>query len=197
VEMTPPAAEAATSPSALVTPVRWQVTRREEASPTEPLVFRPLSDFAPGTVASLLAQSYAELAAVDPRLYDEWKRGWEQFDGFVHRHPDVGRCAFVSCQGETPIGFGAWDPRGSPTARIGHNCIVPAFRGLGYGERQLNHTLACLREGGFTTAVAWAGDGALFAPARRMYERCGFIPVRTNRPAPGIPFATTDYQLAL
>ena len=103
----------------------------------------------------------------------------------------------MCCLGETPIGFAAWDARGAPTARIGHSCIVPELRGRGYGVQQLRHTVDTLRAGGFTRVLAWTGDVPLFAPTRRMYERCGFKVLGTNRPAPGVPFVTIDHALEL
>lgn len=162
------------------------------------LVFKGLCDFPRGTVISLLSRSYADLALRESALLREWQRGWEQYDDDIHRHPDtVGRCGFVSSLAETVIGFGSWDPRSFPTAQIGHNCIIPEFRGRGYGAQQMSHTTALLHTYGFTRAVARTGNIAFFEPARRVYQRCGFVAAGTLPAAPGIPFGITEYELVL
>jgi hypothetical protein len=61
---------------------------------------------------------------------------------------------------------------------------------------QLEHITTMLREAGFAEAVAQTGDVAFFAPARAMYESCGFVAVATHSPG-SVPFSVTEYQLAL
>ncbi len=160
------------------------------------LTFKGLCEVPRGTLSSLLADSSAQWASADPELFEVWERSWRQYDEDVHAHPDtVGRSGFVSCFGETAIGFGSWDPRPFPTARIGHNCILPAFRGAGHGTAQLRRILTVLRDAGFRTVIARTGDVAPFAPARRMYERCGFVATGRHPPAPAAPFSVTEYRL--
>jgi putative acetyltransferase len=103
----------------------------------------------------------------------------------------------MACLGDALIGFGSWDPRGFPTARVGHNCILPAYRGNGYGTAQLKHVTTMLRDAGFERAIARTGAIAFFGPARRMYERCGFATVASHRAGSVAPFAVTEYQLVL
>jgi GNAT superfamily N-acetyltransferase len=162
------------------------------------LVFKGLCDFPRGTISSLLLRSYAQWASADPDLLQVWERGWRQYDEDVNLHPDtMGQSGFVSCLGETPIGFGSWDPRPFPTAQVGHNCILPAFRGNGYGATQLKRIITLLRDAGFRSAVARTGDIAFFAPARRMYESCGFVTVANHPPGSAAPFSVAELQLAL
>ena len=162
------------------------------------LRFRPFCDFQPGTVFSLLSRSYAQSTAHGPDLLHEWKFGWREYDEDVYRHPDtVGQSGFVSCLGDSIVGFGSWDPRAFPTARIGHNCLVPEFRQNGYGTLQLRHITALLRGMSFTRAVAKTGDTPFFEPARRMYKGCGFLRVADHPSGSHAPFGVAEYHLLL
>jgi GNAT superfamily N-acetyltransferase len=162
------------------------------------LTFKPFGDFQPGTVFSLLSRSYSQPNALGPALLREWKRDWREYDEDVYRHPDtVGQSGFVSCLADGIVGLGSWDPRPFPTARIGHNCIVPEFRKNGYGALQLKHITALLRGMSFTRAVAETGDTPFFEPARRMYESCRFLRVAAHPPGSHAPFAVAEYHLVL
>lgn len=162
------------------------------------LAFKALCDFPRGTIFSLLGRSYSEWASADPGLLQEWERGWRQYDEDVHCTPDtIGQSGFVSCLAGSAIGFGSWDPREFPTAHVGHNCILPAFRGNGYGTVQLERITTLLRNAGFTRAVARTGDVAFFAAAKRMYESCGFVTVASHASGSAAPFRVAEYQLVL
>lgn len=165
------------------------------------LAFKGFCEAPRGTVFSLLLRCYAPWASADPGLYQAWERSWRQYDDDIHSNPDtIGQAGFLSCvgdTGDTVIGFGSWDPRRFPTAQVGHNCILPAFRGQGYGAMQLKQIAALLRAAGFTRAVAQTGEEAFFAPARAMYESCGFVMITTHSPGSVAPFSVAEYELAL
>jgi GNAT superfamily N-acetyltransferase len=162
------------------------------------LTFKGLWESPSGTVFSLLLRCYERWASADPALFQVWEHSWREYDDDIHSHPDtIGRAGFLSCVGDTVIGFGSWDPRPFPTARVGHNCILPAFRGQGYGTMQMKQITAVLRGAAFTSAVVQTGDVAFFAPARAMYESCGFVMVATHPPGSVAPFSVSEYQLAL
>jgi GNAT superfamily N-acetyltransferase len=162
------------------------------------LSFKGLCEAPRGTVLSLLLRCYAPWASADPSLYRDWERSWREYDDEIHSYPDtIARAGFLSCVGETVIGFGSWDPRPFPTARIGHNCVLPTFRGQGYGTTQLKHLATVLRAAGFTRAVVQTGELDFFAPARAMYERCGFATITTHSPGVVAPFSVAEYELAL
>jgi GNAT superfamily N-acetyltransferase len=162
------------------------------------LAFRALCSAPRGTVLSVLGTCYEPWASADPCSYQTWERGWRDYDGDIQSYPDtIGRAGFLSCVGDTVVGVGSWDPRRFPAAQVGHNCILPAFRGQGYGAMQLKHMAMVLRAAGFTTAVARTGDVDFFAAARAMYERCGFVRTTTHPPGPLAPFRVAEYELAL
>ncbi|WP_158277631.1 hypothetical protein [Opitutus sp. ER46] len=73
------------------------------------------------------------------------------------------------------MGFGSFDPRAAPqSARIGHNCIRPAYQGLGYGRLQLQEILLRLVERKVAEIHVSTLALPFFAPAQRMYSSGGF-----------------------
>jgi len=141
---------------------------------TAPLTFRPAVACAPGTVYSLLAECYAEI--LDKTLQDKLR----QFDHEVFAAPDtVGACAFISFVSDVAVGFLSYDPRQGPAVGIvGHNGVLPVFQRRGYGTQQILEILRRLTACRFICARVSTSEHPFFAPARRMYEKCGFRPSR-------------------
>lgn len=139
--------------------------------------FEPLPRQARGIIYELLASSYDEyLRTCHPEWQGRYRADWQRFDDEAFDHPDsVGRCVFLTRIDGDPIGFGSFDPRQRPARGIvGHNCIVPAFRGRGYGKRQMAEILRRLRDLGCRSAWVSTDDHPFFEPALRMYVSCGF-----------------------
>ncbi len=128
----------------------------------------------------MLKQSYAELLKSDPALWEPEQRNWEQYDDAVFGQPQTcGACIFLTRLDGRVVGFGSWDPRQRPRFGIvGHNCILPEFRGRGLGKQQINEILRRFREKTIETAKVSTGDHPFFVPAQRMYTACGFREVR-------------------
>jgi GNAT superfamily N-acetyltransferase len=162
-------------------------------------VFTPFAEHKRGIVASLLSQSYAAYLALDRQAALVWPGDWEAYDRDVFRFPDtVGSCGFVTCLRGQAIGFASWDPRGFPAyGVIGHNCVLPAFRGQGYGTMQIRRVLEVLRERGFKQARVSTGDHPFFVPAQRMYEACGFYEVGRGARDPRVARGMIDYERPL
>ena len=133
-----------------------------------------------GIIASLLKQAYAELIKSAPLLWEPEQKNWEQYDDDVFEQPQtVGACLFLTRLEDRSIGFGSWDPRQRPRFGIvGHNCILPEFRGLGLGKQQIQEVLRRFSEQKFETAKVSTNDHPFFVPAQRMYTACGFREVR-------------------
>jgi len=138
--------------------------------------FKPLTSEKTGTIYLLLSKTYENILVEYPGWREPWQRDWRVYDAEVSSRPDtVGKCGFFSYVHDELVGFASFDPRGYPErARIGHNCILPAFQGKGYGVRQLRELLRILREKGFRKAVVTTGGHEFFASALRMYKCCGF-----------------------
>jgi GNAT superfamily N-acetyltransferase len=159
------------------------------------LEFRPITEHEPGILASLLERSYAEIASADVRFLENERSKWLAFDTEAFGNPDtVGRCVFITCLNGTPIGFGSFDPRQGPEMGvIGHNCILPEYRGRGFGKAQIQEIVRRMRALGIRNAVVTTGESRLFAPAQRMYELCGFRETRRYVQSPDDGFRLIEY----
>jgi GNAT superfamily N-acetyltransferase len=171
----------------------------EGAGGDQMLSFTPMTQHKPGTIVSLLSKSYAAYLALDHQAAQSWPDDWATYDRDVFRLPDtVGAYGFVSCRQDQAIGFASWDPRGFPNyAVIGHNCILPAYQGQGYGTAQIHRVLEILRAGGFKQARVSTGDHPFFLPAQRMYEACGLCKVARSHRDPRVRLCMIEYELFL
>jgi len=140
-------------------------------------------DYPRGTLHAMLAEAYA---ANEP-LSRVSEADWRTFDDFVYDNLSVlERCGFISMQAGAPAGFITWDPRPLPGGVIiGHNCILPAYRGRGRGKEQLGAALAVIRTLRPGEVTVSTGGSGFFLPARRMYEALGFR--ETGRTLEGPP----------
>jgi GNAT superfamily N-acetyltransferase len=128
-----------------------------------------------GVLVSLLRQAYASLLLTDGSRWPREGKAWGAFDHVAFTSAEVGRCVFLTWHGDSLVGFGSFDPRGAPrSARVGHNCIVPAFQGRGFGGLQLQEIMRRLHELAIIDAEAFTLDLPFFLPARRMYQSAGF-----------------------
>jgi GNAT superfamily N-acetyltransferase len=161
------------------------------------IAFTPFAQHKPGIVVSLLSQSYAPYLALDPQAAQAWPADWATYDQDVFRFPDtVGACGFITCLDGQAIGFASWDPSAFPAyGVIGHNCILPACQGNGYGTAQIRRVLDILRARGFRQARVTTGDHPFFRPAQRMYEACGFREVGRGFRDPRVMLCMIDYEL--
>jgi len=167
--------------------------------PSAQVEFTPFAWHEPGTVLSLLAQSYAPYLALDPLAAAAWPGDWATYDREVFQYPDtVGACGFCTCLDGQAIGFASWDPRGHPDyGLIGHNCILPAYQGRGYGKMQIGRVLDILRARRFRLARETTGDNPFFEPAQRMYLACGFQEVGRRPIDPRVTLQMIDYEFKL
>ena len=129
------------------------------------LRFTPPLDQQPGLIASMLKQSYADLVEFDQEHWGPEVSKWEQFDREVFENPKtVGSCVFLSWSDDQLVGFGSYDPRQKPEFGIvGHNCVLPAFRGRGFGKEQIREILRRFRSKGIKRAKVMTNEH----PARK------------------------------
>lgn len=163
------------------------------------LKFTPIGDQTPGLIVSLLKESYAEILAADREHWEPEAVKWEQFDREVFDHLDtVGACVFLTWFEDQLIGFGSYDTRQKPEiGLVGHNCILPAFRGKGFGKAQIREMMQRFRTMGIQAAKTSNLAGPLHVPAQRMYTACGFQEVRRH-PWVGDPEQTViEYEMNL
>jgi GNAT superfamily N-acetyltransferase len=160
---------------------------------TTPLTFRYAVEYKPGAVYAILSECYAGI--MDATL----RASLSQFDREVFAAPDtVGACALVSSVGDEVIGFLSYDPRQGPEVGvIGHNGVLPAFQGRGYGTQQILEIIRLFTARRFARAHVSTSEHPFFAPARRMYEKCDFcLSGRTSDNRWG-PYAVVHYDKLL
>jgi GNAT superfamily N-acetyltransferase len=140
------------------------------------LKFTSIDNQEPGTLAALLLRSYAALIRSDPATWKPEENKWIKFDHHAFKNLELaGACAFLSWYEREIIGFGSFDPRQKPEfGIIGHNCILPKFRGKGFGKQQIIEILNRLIGLGIQTAKVTTHNNPFFIPAQRMYVACGF-----------------------
>jgi GNAT superfamily N-acetyltransferase len=139
------------------------------------ITYGPVFDFKQGTLKDLLIRSYSDLLKSDPEHWEKEKIKWLKFDAEVYANFEtIARCVTITSSDGKAAGFFSYDPRQKPLALIGHNCVVPEFRGKGIGKMQINQLLEILKQQGFSRVEAVTGEHPFFAPARKMYFKCGF-----------------------
>ncbi len=141
--------------------------------------FTPITGEKQGTIACILQRSYAELLATEPFWQSECA-GWDQYDKDVFTYPlTIGASLFLTRVDGHIIGFASWDRRRQPECGIiGHNCILPEFRGRGFGRLQIAEVLRQFQVLGIRRATVTTNDHPYFMPAQRMYAACGFREIR-------------------
>ena len=159
----------------------------------ERLTFRPATEYKPGTVHAILARCYADL--LDAPLRDSL----QQFDHEIFAAPDtVGAYALISSIDHEIVGFFSYDPRQGPEVGvIGHNGVRPIFQNRGYGTQQIQELLRRFAARGFARAHVSTSEHPFFAPARRMYEKCGFRQCGTTPDDRWGPYAIVHYERPL
>ena len=157
------------------------------------VTFTPITNQQPGTIFSLLSESYT------PIWNDELEETMRKFDREVFDNPHtVGACTFITCLDGQPIGLASYDPRPGPElAIIGHNCILPDYQGQGFGRKQIAEILRRLGDQHFAKVTVTTSDHPFFVPAQKMYQACGFKETRRFHQHPGSLGQTIEYGLEL
>ena len=144
--------------------------------PNMALQFKSINNQEPGILASLLFRSYSALIKSDPVHWKPEENNWNDFDRDAFGSPGtIGACVFLSWHERELVGFASFDPRQAPkNGIIGHNCILPEFRGQGFGKQQIKEILNRFAIFRIQTADITTNDNTFFIPAQRMYISCGF-----------------------
>lgn len=134
------------------------------------LKFKKLSGFNRGILYQLLSDAYS----FDRKIEETFKEKWLADDKFFFDDLNIGdKYCFITTFNDEPIGFLAWDPRNLPDyAIIGDNCIIPRYKGKGYGKRQLQEAVDRMIKNG-ARRIYVSTDYELI-PAQKMYESVGF-----------------------
>ncbi len=163
------------------------------------ITFTPIDGQRRGAIASLLLLSYQELVTAWPRHWAGEKARWVEFDRAVFDQPDtVGACTFLTSLDGRVVGFGSYDPREAPACvRVGHNCILPVYRGLGYGVAQMSELSRRAVALGVRRVVVTTSEHPFFRPAWHMYRACGFDEVRRGPGGPDPDYGEITLEMRL
>lgn len=163
------------------------------------LVFTPISSYQPGALADLIRKSYAGLVQVCPQHWKKEGEKWDDFDRQSFAHPDtIGECVFVSSLDNEPIGLASYDPRHEPQyGLIGQNCILPEYRGQGFGKVQILEILRRFKERKIRAARAITSEHPFFVPAMKMYVALGFREVRRFAGGPDPDHGLIELELPI
>jgi RimJ/RimL family protein N-acetyltransferase len=157
--------------------------------------FRRVRDFPRGTLYRQLTDAYA----FDDRYRRTWDDMWMAHDDFFCSNPSIAdQYAFITAVDGNAVGHISWDPRNRPDhVCIGHNCILTAFKGRGYGKLQLREAVRRIWEYPGLRRIL-VTTNALTVPAQRNYESAGFVKV-AERPNADTPFAGNyiDYEMVI
>jgi len=89
-------------------------------------------------------------------------------------------CLVAEVEGQV-VGWACWTiDRERNQGQIGYNGVAPECRGLGVGTTLVQMALDKLREAGLPLALVVTGLDDGHAPARRVYEKCGFEPLQQS-----------------
>ena len=162
------------------------------------LHFETLHRLGRGTIHEMLENAYEAYRDIDSGALSEWENNWKEFDEFVFSlAEDNATFGFSTFLDRKAIGFSSWDPRQFPLAIIGHNCIMPIYRGKRYGIAQMKETICRLKEEGFEKAMVTTGESDFFLPAQAMYKCSGFIEVERGYGDKYSKFRTITLELSL
>jgi len=162
--------------------------------------FLGLDHFSRGVLSDLLHASYAPFCVENAEFERVESPKWKQFDETIFNNlTTMGGWVFVTVENGRPVGFASYDPRDRPdSARVSHNCVTPSHQGKGIGTAQIRQVLQRLRTQGVRLAKVSTGGFPFFAPARRMYEACGFREAsRTPTEASWGLFDLVEYEMPL
>jgi GNAT superfamily N-acetyltransferase len=140
------------------------------------LAFKPVTNFKPNSLYNILFSSYQELIKnINLENKKKYLTNWREFDYHSFNTPGIGDCVFISCLADKPIGLASFDPRQFPKIGIiGQNCILPEYRGKGYGKKQIEEILKIFSVNNCQIAQVTTGAIEFFQPAQKMYQSLDF-----------------------
>lgn len=108
------------------------------------------------------------------RLYPDWQAGQRKVVEEICRDEDKMQ-VYVADRAGQVAGFVAYEINKDATGEIQLLAVDPVYQNQGVGTALTNFALERLQEGGVLLAVVATGGDAGHAPARRTYEKAGFV----------------------
>jgi len=109
-------------------------------------------------------------------VYSDWKASHEKY---LRSLADTDKDKlFVAEENGVPVGFIHYEvsPDGL-SGKIGLNAVHPAHQRQGVGTLMYDHVLDIMRATGMKYAQVGTGGDSSHIPARRAYEKLGFVPL--------------------
>lgn len=154
--------------------------------------FHSIPEYPRGTLCEQLRNAYG----FDKRWEALFGDSWQEYDAFIYDNPKISEtCGFITVLNGVPIGHITWDPRKAPEyVEIGHNCILSAYKGNGYGKAQLAEAVRRIRETKKPLKITVTTNELLIA--KHNYEACGFklVDRRENTDASAFSGAYLSYE---
>lgn len=128
------------------------------------------SNYQKGLIYQLLENAYS----YDSNFKKDFDSNWRDCDDFFYTNLNIAdECGFVTTVDDTPIGFICWDPRNIPEyVELGHNCIIPQYKGLKLGKLQLQEAVRRITTK--RVKVIRVTTNEMLLPAQKNYESVGF-----------------------
>ncbi|MBT9775200.1 GNAT family N-acetyltransferase [Clostridium sp. MCC353] len=159
------------------------------------LTFEKISTFDKGILHRQLVEGYS----FDNRWRALFEKDWIEYDDFFFDNLSIAdKCGFVTVLDGLPIGHISWDPRNAPGyTAVGHNCIIPEYKGMGYGKKQLQEAVGRIRQYDGLKKIIVTTNSALTAPYN--YESVGFklCQRRKNQTESSFSGDFLDYEMIL
>jgi len=155
--------------------------------------FKNFDEFERGILYKQLVEGYS----FDNRWKECFENDWIEYDNFFYDNLHfTNNCGFVTVLNGNPIGHISWDPRNAPEyVLIGHNCILPDFKGNGYGKEQLKEAINRITKNNDLNKIKVTTNEKLL-PAKHNYESVGFK-IAQRRENTDTPFSGEylDYEI--
>lgn len=157
--------------------------------------FKSFRDYEKGILYKQLVDSYS----FDNKWQEHFDKDWKEYDDFFYDNLQfTTNCGFITVLDGEPIGHISWDPRNMPRyVEIGHNCILPKYKGNGYGKKQLQEAIIRVSQyDGIQKIIVTTNEK--LGPAKHNYESVGFK-VYQRRENNETPFSGEyiDYKIAI
>lgn len=157
--------------------------------------YKSIGAFEKGTLYGLLEAAYA----YDERFKHYFKDNWRECDDFFYENLSIAdKCCLITTVDDMPVGFVCWDPRNIPEyIEVGHNCIIPEFKGKKLGKIQLTEALDRIKKHDIKKITVTTNVALI--PAQRNYESLGFklINTRVNDTKTMFSGDYLDYEIVL
>ncbi len=145
------------------------------------LLLRPLRRDDVPAVVTLALRAWEPVFAsfaqqLGPALYRRLYPDWRVHQADAVRQALADQEAWVACADEAPIGFATITyTEHDAGAEVYMIAVDPDHQRKGVGTRLLDHALDQMRRRGVTLATIGTGGDPGHGPARRAYERAGFV----------------------